>query len=158
MLFITIISATIILILIASYQSKKQRERFLKRYREFLAAHEGEEFFCYTNRKEFVDVLEQQLIPKLGLKINIIKLEGKTPITDLNHEFVSYALYRLDNIVFPNVMKINNGVMMDISLHNEIYNAINNKKFSDIQALVEDALSELRDRPKHPQQSRLPRQ
>lgn len=146
MLFITIISATIILILIASYQSKKQKERFLKRYREFLAAHEGEEFFCYTNRKEFVDVIEQQLIPMLDPKLNIIKMEGKTPITDLNHEFVSYAFYRLDNIGFPNVMKINNGVMMDISLHNEIYNAINNKKFSDIQVLVEGALSDLRNR------------
>lgn len=145
MLFIIIISATIILILIACYQSKKQREIFLQRYQEFLVEHEGEEFFCYTNRKEFFDVIEQQLIPKLDQKINVIKLEGKTPITHLNREFVSYALYRLDNIGFPNVMKINNGTMMDISLHNEIYNAINNKKFSDIQALVEDALSKIRN-------------
>lgn len=150
MLFVIIISSTVILVIIASYQSQRERKRFLERYREFLNQNEGQEFFCYTNRKEFVEVIEQQLIPKLDSTIKIIKLEGKDPITDLDREFISYALNRLINIGFPNVMKISHGVIEDISLHNEIYNAINNKKFSELQPLVENALSTLR-RPKHSQ-------
>lgn len=149
MLFSIIIPLIVILVIIASNQSKRERNKFLERYQEFLNQNEGQEFFCYTNRKEFVDVIEQQLITKLDSTIKIIKLEGKDPITDLNREFISYALNRLINIGFPNVMKINNGVVEDISLHNEIYNAINNKKFGELQPLVENALLKLR-RPKHP--------
>jgi hypothetical protein len=150
MLFVIIITAAIILILIASYQSHRERNKFLEKYKEFLNKNEGQEFFCYTNRKDFVEVIEEQLIPKLDSRIKIIKLEGKDPITYLNREFISYTLNRLINIGFPNVMKITHGVVKDISLHNEIYNAINNKKFSDLQPLIEDALSSLR-RPKHSQ-------
>ena len=150
MLFFIIIPLIVILVIIASNQSKRERNKFLERYQEFLNQNEGHEFFCYTNRKEFVDVIEQQLIPKLDSTIKIIKLEGKDPITDINREFISYALNRLINIGFPNVMKISNGVVEDISLHNEIYNAINNKKFGELQPLVENALLKLR-RPKHSQ-------
>jgi hypothetical protein len=150
MLFFIIIPVIVILVIIASNQSKRERNKFLERYQEFLNQNEGQEFFCYTNRKEFVDVIEQQLIPKLDSTIKIIKLEGKDPITDLNREFISYALNRLTNIGFPNVMKISHGVVEDISLHNEIYNAINTKKFGELQPLVENALLKLR-RPKHSQ-------
>ena len=118
MLFSIIIPLIVILVIIASNQSKRERTKFLQRYQEFLNQNEG--------------------------------LEGKDPITDINREFISYALNRLINIGFPNVMKISNGVVEDISLHNEIYNAINNKKFGELQPLVENALSNLR-RPKHSQ-------
>ena len=150
MLFSIIIPLIVILVVIASYQSKRERNKFLERYQEFLNQNEGQEFFCYTIRKDFVDVIEQQLIPTLDSRIKIIKLEGKDPITDLDREFISYALNRLISIGFPNVMKITHGVVEDISLHNEIYNAINNKKFGELQPLVENALSTLR-RPKHSQ-------
>ncbi|WP_210330270.1 hypothetical protein [Aliikangiella sp. G2MR2-5] len=133
-----------LLICFAGYRSSQENKRFKEAYDAFLEENEGSEFFCYTNRELFCSFIEEKLIPNLEGDIFIVKLEGKVPKSEFDEKFMSYSLCRLRNVGFPNVMKIVNGQFIDHSIHNEIYNAINNEKFDEVQTIVQNALLKIR--------------
>ena len=120
---------------------KQQKERF----EAFLLSNNGIELFCYTNRKRFCEVIEEEIIPSLDKSINIVKLNGKEPQTELDKEMISYALYRIKNIGFPNVMKIVNGKLIDLSMHKEVYDCINNGKSENLAGIVSSKFKEIRN-------------
>jgi hypothetical protein len=113
-------------------------------YAEFLSKNEGLEIFCYTNREKYQDIIEAKLLPDLDKTINVVKLLGKEPKTKLEQRFISLILYRIKNVGFPNVMKIVEGQVIDISLHSEIYNAINNGDPEEMIGLVNSNMQRLR--------------
>jgi hypothetical protein len=134
----------------ASFQDKKRKE-FLKRYELFLKENEGKEFFCYTNRKNSREVIEMEVLPKLDISIQVIRIDGKQPITSLDESYISHALYNIKNIGFPNVMKVVKGQLVDYSLHNEMYNAINSGRESELINIVASGFLKLRHTEKNEQ-------
>jgi hypothetical protein len=135
----------LVFVFFLAYSGAQAKKKFKLEYSEFLAKNEGLELFCYTNREKFQNIIEEKLLPNLDESISFVKLIGKEPNADLDKKFISYALCRLNNIGFPNVMKIVNDQFLDISLHNEIYNCINNKKQKELVSLVNEKLKILRD-------------
>ena len=125
--------------------TKKRKEEYL----EFLKCHDGVEIFCYTNRKNFYEIIEREIIPSLDSSIKIVKLIGKEPSTDLNEEMVSHMLFNIKNIGFPNAMKIVKGEVIDISMHKELYDGINNGNIQNITELVQSKFAEIRHRGKN---------
>ena len=101
--------------------------KFDKEYKLFLDSNNGKKFFCYTSRKGIKEYVENTVIPLLDSDINIIFLNGKTPKSEFPEDCISRMLYRIENIGFPNIMKIVNGEVIDISLKKEFYNELNNK-------------------------------
>ena len=55
----------------------------------------------------------------------MVLLEGKKPITDIDGRFVSEVLYRIKGIGFPNLVKIENSKIYDVSIKKELYKAHN---------------------------------
>uniref|UniRef100_UPI000B34DE77 hypothetical protein n=1 Tax=Thaumasiovibrio occultus TaxID=1891184 RepID=UPI000B34DE77 len=115
------------------YRLQQKNKAFFARYTAFLQAHEGVTFFCYTSRKKLSSFIEQHVLPTLPSDVQVIKLQGKRPQTALDIECISYALYQLKQRGFPNVMKVVDGKMVDQSLHNDIYNAINQNRLNSVQ-------------------------
>jgi len=134
--YIILFSIIILFLGASAYSNSQAQKRFDIEYSEFLSNNEGIELFCYTNREKFLYIIENDILPYLDESINIIKLVGKEPVTSLDVKFISQALYKIENIGFPNVMKVVNGELLDISLHCEIYNAINNGKSDELIELV----------------------
>lgn len=126
------------------HSSNKVERKFEKEYAEFLSENEGLEIFCYTNRDKFQNIIESKLLPDLDKTINVIKLIGKKPKTKLEQRFISRTLYSIKNVGFPNVMKIVDGQVLDISLHSEIYNSINNGAPEKMIELVNINMERLR--------------
>jgi len=144
LLFIVLIPVLLISLLLQSLFPSREFERFKLDYLEFLKAHDGEVFFCYTNRKNSVDIVEKYILPELDKSINVIKLNNKIPHTKLNERYISYALSHLKNVGFPNVMKISNEEMLDHSMHNQVYNAINQGKLSKLIQITQGGLVRLK--------------
>lgn len=133
--FIIALPLMLVLALVAGLFPSKRAAKFKSDYALFLSQHEGQEFFCYTNRKNSVNEVESYILPELDDSIKIIKLEGKEPHTDLDHRFISHALHNLKNVGFPNILKIVNAEMHDYSIHKQVYSAIsqgNPEKLPDI--------------------------
>lgn len=116
--FVLLFPLILLVFILVSIFGAGYDKKFLGEYKDFLSKHEGRKFFCYTNRRNAVGAIEKNVIPFLDDSINIIKLVGKKPHTELDERFIGYALYNLRNIGFPNVMRIIDGEMYDISLHN----------------------------------------
>jgi len=115
-----------------------------KNYDSWLTSLEGHEFFCYTNRKESVDAIEKHITPTVSSSIHVIKLIGKEPITELDKDFVSHALCNLNNVGFPNLMKVVDGKLHDITIRKPIYDAINQGKTEKLPLIFLEALHILR--------------
>jgi len=106
-----------------------QRKKFEKKYAEFLIENHGKNFFCYNNRKNSKNYIENEIIPSLTDGIEIVYLNGKKVESEYNVEFISEALYKLKNYnQFPHLMKIRNGKLIDKSVNNPFYNVLNLKK------------------------------
>lgn len=106
-----------------------QRKKFEKKYAEFLNENNGKNFFCYNNRKNSKEYIEEDIIPNLTDGIEIVYLNGKKVESAYNAEFISEALYKLKNYNrFPHLMKIRNGKLIDKSINNTFYNLINQNK------------------------------
>ncbi len=142
--FTIILVLVIAIVAIASINGAKKRRKFNEGYLEFLSKNDGLEIFCYTNRERFCGAIESELIPKLGDHIHVVKLIGKEPQTELDKSYISFALYNLQEIGFPNVMKIINGRIIDLSLHKSIYDSINNNRVDTLPSLVNRKFDELR--------------
>lgn len=102
-----------------------ENQKIDKEYQEFLNNNNGQKFFCYTSRKHVFDFVENSLLPSIANDINVIFLHGKTPKSRFPEKFISRMLYRIDNIGFPNIMKIVDGKVIDISLKKEFYKELN---------------------------------
>ncbi len=86
-------------------------------------------FFCYNNRKQVLSFIEENLIPQLSNKIELIKLEGRVPQSDYAQLPISKLLYRLQNYTkFPHLIKIRNGQVIDQSINNEFFNTFHQGK------------------------------
>lgn len=108
-----------------------------KKYQEFLNNNNGRKFFCYTSRKYVCNFIENRILPSMNNDINIIFLNGKIPISDFPEKIISRMLYRINNIGFPNIMKIVDGKVIDISLKKEFYQELNkNAEVSTIINLI----------------------
>ncbi len=106
-----------------------QRKRFEKKYSEFLTENNGKNFFCYNNRKNSKEYIEEKIIPNLTDRIEVVYLNGKKVESEYNVEFISEALYKLKNYSrFPHLMKIRNGKLIDKSINNPFYNVLNLNK------------------------------
>ncbi|KAA3635625.1 MAG: hypothetical protein DWP97_04405 [Calditrichaeota bacterium] len=103
--------------------------KFEKKYKTFLIENHGKNFFCYNNRKNSQNFIEDNIIPNLNDKIDIVFLNGKIIETEFNSEFVSAALYKSKNYNrFPHLIKIRNGKLIDKSINNPFYNVLNLNK------------------------------
>jgi hypothetical protein len=106
-----------------------QRNRFEKKYSDFLAEISGKNFFCYNNRKNSRKYIEDEILPNLKDGIEIVYLNGKKVESEYNAEFISEALYKLKSYSgFPHLMKIRNGKLIDKSINNPFYNVLNLNK------------------------------
>lgn len=106
-----------------------ERKRFEEKYAKFLIEMNGKNFFCYNNRKNSKEFIEQNIIPNLTDGIEIVYLNGKKIESEYPAEFISQALYKLTNYSrFPHVMKIRNGKLIDKSVNNPFYNVLNLNK------------------------------
>ncbi len=124
--------------------STRAAAKFKEDYDAWLSKHEGEEFFCYTSRNNSVEEIENHLIPTFNDSIHVVKLVGKEPHSNLEQKFISHSLYNLENVGFPNVMKIINGKMHDLSMHSPVYDAINQGRSAELPKLVLQTMIELR--------------
>lgn len=144
-IFLIVLPVMLVVTFLAGIFPSKAALKFKGDYASWLRAHEGEEFFCYTNRKNSVEEVERYMVPALEHSVHIIKLIGKNPQSDMDEQFLSHSLYNLENVGFPNVMKIVNGKMHDRSIHTPVYNAIGQGQPEELNKLVLKAFVELRD-------------
>ncbi|WP_324026579.1 hypothetical protein QSV08_03355 [Maribacter sp. BPC-D8] len=106
-----------------------QRKNFEKKYGEFLIENNGKNFFCYNNRKNSKQYLEQSILPNLSESIEIVYLDGKRIESTYDSGFISEALYGLKHYnKFPHLMKIRNGKLSDTSINNPFYAVLNMNK------------------------------
>lgn len=131
---ILILLSPVLIILLPYFIIKSKQSE--KEYQHFLAENNGKKFFCYTSRKKSKELIEKSVLPLLDKDIHVILLNGKNPISDFPSKYISTMLYRIKNIGFPNIMKIVNQKVTDISLkkefHNNKYNQTGIIKFGEI--------------------------
>lgn len=126
---------------IAGFDSYRKK----RKYASFLSENEAAEFFCYTNRKNSSHYVNTRILPELDKNIHIILLNGKTPVSEFDEKYISQMLYNIEDVGFPNLMKIAKGKVFDISLHDELYNTINqDKPAEEFMAILNQKLGELR--------------
>ncbi|MET4084249.1 hypothetical protein ABIB40_004225 [Pedobacter sp. UYP30] len=121
LIFIVLIPISLIVLPFLTFENQKLD----KEYQEFLNNNNGRKFFCYTSRKHVFDFVENSLLPSIANDINVIFLHGKIPKSNFPERFISRMLYRINNIGFPNIMKIVDGKVIDISLKKEFYEELN---------------------------------
>ncbi len=108
---------------------------FRKKYKAYLQSIEGKKFFVYNSRTNSYSYIKNNLLPQLPKDVEIIYLNGKVPITNLNKKYISHALYSIKNRKgFPYLLRVENGEMIDTSINNAFYNTKNQNK--DIQLLL----------------------
>ena len=102
---------------------------FNKKYKTYLRTISGTNFFCYNNRTNSKDFIEKNILPTLTPDIKVIYLDGKTPKSDYDQNFISKALYSIkDKKGFPYLLKIADGKLKDKSINNDFYNTMNQNK------------------------------
>ena len=115
-----------------------------RKLRLFLEQNERKEFFCYTNKKEYSDFIEEFILPKLDESISIIQLKGKQPVSEFDESIVSELLYSLPDRGLPSVVKIVNGHATSKSFKNELYSFINQGSEVNAIDLIQVKLDEIR--------------
>lgn len=124
-------SPLIVLSLISDHRENKRNEKL---YHNYLLEIDGHKLFCYNNRKDCLEFIQQQIIPHLPADVKLIFLDGKIPISDYSHQFASTILYKIQNQVgFPYLLKVRDGIVLEKSINNELYNSLNQRQ--DIKVL-----------------------
>lgn len=143
---LAILSPIVLLVTPFFLISLNRQERALKEeYKKFLLAYEGSEIFCYTNRGNSVKQIEEQVLPELPQGTHTVKLEGKEVCTNLNKQCISFMLYQLNEVGFPNVIKISKGSIVDLSLKKKVCSAINQNNIEALPGIVIAGLNRIRD-------------
>ncbi|MGM9479103.1 hypothetical protein ACS5PU_21965 [Pedobacter sp. GSP4] len=97
-----------------------------KLYIDYLRQIDGHKLFCYNNRRHVQEFIEKQVIPTLPKDVKLIFLDGKTPKSEYSDRLASTILYRIQNQVgFPYLLKIQDGIVHEKSINNELYNNLN---------------------------------
>lgn len=98
---------------------------FTEEYNNYLTSIEGTKFICYTTRKNTQAFFEERVKPYLPAGVHVILLEGKKPKSAFTAKYISYMLYHIrDKKGFPNMMKVQDGIVTDVSLKTEFYKAM----------------------------------
>ncbi len=129
---------TLPFIILSSPFTYYNRKKFEKQYSEFLVQNNDMNFFCYNNRKNSKEFIENEIIPNMKNNIEIVYLNGKK-IETKNYpiDFISKALYNLKNYSkFPHLMKIRDGKLVDKSI-NTLFYSIKNQNISKDKLLTE---------------------
>lgn len=103
-----------------------------RQFRKYLKQLEGKNFFCYNNKSKSIEYIQQYVLPSLPYSVEVIFLNGKTPESDYEQKFISNALFKFKNYHgFPHLLKIRNGVTLDESVNNELFNTMVQNKSVD---------------------------
>lgn len=97
-------------------------------YRRFLKHHEGQGYFVYTNRKTSCMLVETMLVPiAKTMRLELIKREG----CHMMHNSLPASKYLCRALIFeaecPFIAVIRNGRVESISMHQEIYAAVQSR-------------------------------
>ncbi len=137
LIFVPIIIILLPFIHIANIKEKQE-------YQNFLVQNEGKKSFCYTSKKKSRTIIESIILPQLDPDIHIILLDGKKPVSAYPQSHISCVLYSIKHLGFPNIMKIENGKVLDISLKKEFYKElIINPALPKFIELVKSKIEEL---------------
>ncbi len=102
---------------------RSDREEYKKtkiEFHNYFQKHKGEIFFCYTNKKKTLELTTTKIIPKIKETLPLIFLKGRIPESNLNSEYLSFALKQFPKNSFPCIIGIGNGMLYFSSLHDEI--------------------------------------
>ena len=102
---------------IASWVNNMQLKQ---RYRMFLESNDELVFFCYTDRRNKHDWVEQNILPHLDSALNFIFVEENEPKSDFDPRCIAVMLDNVTNGGCPNLMRITNGNVLDISLQHDM--------------------------------------
>lgn len=125
-IIIPIVIAFLIILLPAAYVLEWSMELNQKK---FLIQLNHKNFFCYNNREESKEFIENNILLQLDHHIEIIYLDGRVPKSKFPDENISFLLYHLQNYSkFPHLIKARDGQVADKSINNEFYNTMNQNK------------------------------
>jgi len=131
---------------LATISQRKRFKELHEAYQSYLQEIDGTEFFCYTNRKTSQSFVEEYILPKLDKNINMLFLEGWRVHSNFNEKFLLYALYNLKPKTVPCFMKVKEGNIISLSLHDELYAAVSGRvKLEDFLSTVDSKILELRE-------------
>lgn len=131
LVLLLICSPMIIISMISDHIEKKKNDKL---YLEYLLEIDGHKLFCYNNRRDCQEFIEKYIIPTLPSEVKLIFLDGRSPKSDYSQRFASTVLYKIENQVgFPYLLKVQNGIVLEKSVNNELYNSLN--QGHDIQVL-----------------------
>ncbi|MDP8171288.1 hypothetical protein QJU96_08310 [Pasteurella skyensis] len=116
-----------------------------KQFNENLEKYNGQNFFCYNERKQQHLFIENEILPDLAPNISIIYLDKNRQIHSTEDpSFSSNLLFHLKNYnKFPHLLKIREGKIIDKSINNTFFSVVNqalDKKvlFNEINAFYND--------------------
>lgn len=141
--FLILLFILLIIGFFANLKSGIEEKKKQVLYKQYLPSLNGKNFFCFNNRKGIDEAIEKLILPYLSPQIELIYLDGRTPISSYDPQMISTMLYKLKNYSkFPHLVKIRDGEMIDMSVNNEFYNIINQHKpfeslFNEINAFFE---------------------
>ena len=98
---------------VASWVNKKKLKQ---QYKTFLKANDEVVFFCYSDRRNKHAWVEQHILPHLDPNLNVILVQGSDTKSDFDKRCISYMLDNVKNKDCPNLMRISNGKVIDVSL------------------------------------------
>ena len=109
------------------------KRKFNKELEKFLGEIEGQSFFCYNNRQKSQRFIEAELLPHLDSKVKVIFLNGrKIRSDDYPARLLSHLLYDFKSYKgFPHLFKVKNGGVIEYSVNQPVYNALNKEKSAE---------------------------
>jgi hypothetical protein len=110
------------------------QSKFKQQYKAFLDAYNNMIFFCYSDRRNKHDWVEDNILPHLDPAIGIIFVKGREPFSDFNKRCVSYMLDNIKSSGCPAMMRITDGSVYDTSLEYAIQDVFDGN--SDIDAFL----------------------
>ena len=94
-----------------------------KKYREYLTENEGQNYFCYNNRRKGHDFIVSKVLPSLPENITPVFLNGKRiEPEDRNMSKIFYSFRNYSR--FPHLVKIRNGQVLDRSINSTFYRCL----------------------------------
>ena len=120
-------------------------KKISREFKNKLVQHNGMELFTYTSRKNSKTIIERDILPNLPKELTVVYLDGRKPTSSLEPLLVSQILYRIKNIGFPNIVRISDGDIKDVSIKKEFYEALNKgSSMNELVDLIHDKLKILR--------------
>ncbi|MDP8052309.1 hypothetical protein QJU23_07730 [Pasteurella atlantica] len=120
-----------ILLFISNKRQNKSINKHIKalenQFNENLEKYNGQNFFCYNERKQQHLFIENEILPDLAPNISIIYLDKNKQIhSTKNQNLASNLLFHLKNYTkFPHLLKIREGKIIDKSINNMFFSVVN---------------------------------